>query len=279
MLDSEKIKLLLGKPKNEITVNYLFGNTSQIISQILKNFKLWKEQTNSICGLFLGKTKKQTLQNIFYFLRENVKFIEDKIGVQDIKSPKQLVYSGFGDCKSFSLFIGSVLWCLNIPFYFRFVGYSPNSISHVFIICDNYILDCNFPEFNFTLPYQNKIDYMLSRVQSINGVNCAINSTEPVFNPNLVVQPRTDWTKILTTAVQVLPQVLNPTLAQNQNNPVSAQQLAQLVQTNQQALENYYLQQQQSIQPTPQPTNNNLLLLGALGFLAYQFLMQKKNGK
>jgi hypothetical protein len=70
--------------------------------------------------------------NAARFLRENVTYREDGLTHQTIQLPNALFASGFGDCKSFSLFIAAVLTKAGIKNGFRFAAYQPGEFTHVY---------------------------------------------------------------------------------------------------------------------------------------------------
>jgi len=106
-----------------------------------------------------GATTKATAKNIHTFIQDNIEYREDPPGVQDIKSPAKLYASGFGDCKSFSLFAGSVLQNLGISYYYRFVGFAgDDEVTHVYVVVQDgpqeYIIDAVPPiAFNEETPH------------------------------------------------------------------------------------------------------------------------------
>ena len=84
------------------------------------------------------------LSELWHFVKDNLEYIEDKEGLEVVKGPAYLwehrtcsiapdkKYCG-GDCKSFSLFIGSILQNMGIPYIYRFVAYDNGAwVSHVY---------------------------------------------------------------------------------------------------------------------------------------------------
>jgi hypothetical protein len=70
--------------------------------------------------------------NAARFLRNNVTYREDGLTHQTIQLPNALFASGFGDCKSFTLFIAAVLTKAGIKNGFRFAAYQPGEFTHVY---------------------------------------------------------------------------------------------------------------------------------------------------
>lgn len=139
--------------------------THDIINLIMEAFKLPDVQldTEPFAAHLAGDTIEATCRNIWEALRENVKFIEDKSD-QNLQSPSHLWKNGKGDCKSMTLWAGSVLMNLGIKFNVRFVSEKQGEdIHHVYIAVPDgdgeVIIDATLPEFNRELPYAYKKDY------------------------------------------------------------------------------------------------------------------------
>jgi len=97
--------------------------------------------------------------NAARFLRENVTYREDGLTHQTIQLPNALFASGFGDCKSFSLFIAAVLTKAGIKNGFRFAAYQPGEFTHVY---------------NFYIDNSNKVVYLDACIPNLQESNKAI---------------------------------------------------------------------------------------------------------
>jgi hypothetical protein len=276
-MQRELILSLLGKPKFTYKIKHFFGFTKNIIEQILQDFELYKNQTQKIAYLFRKNDVLETCKAIFDFCRANIQYIEDKDGVQDIISPKALIYRGFGDCKSFSILVGSILYNLQIPFCFRFVSFGSQDVTHVYIYCQGIKIDCTLPKFDLELPYLFNQDICMntSRIASVNGAKVGLGPWTDFSN---TTQTNTgfNWNALANSILQILPNVINPNNPQNLNNPANAQALAQAISQNQ-----AILNQLQNAQNQNQGFNLNALLqnpivLAVGAFFIYQLFMAKK---
>lgn len=80
-------------------------------------------------------TELEFLKRLFFVSCKNVKYTADPAGHEIIFTPKLLMKLGKGDCKKFTVFIGSVLKNKNIDFIVRVVKYEPFvDWQHVYII-------------------------------------------------------------------------------------------------------------------------------------------------
>jgi len=111
------------------------GTTEQIILVLLAADRLAPRYTDQFAERLRGKTTRDTCRRIHAFVQDNITYREDPPGIQDIQSPSQLFESGQGDCKSFSLFCGSVLRNLGIRYFYRFVGFDNEpEVTHVYVV-------------------------------------------------------------------------------------------------------------------------------------------------
>ncbi len=119
---------------NSKRVMYNSGSTKDIIEVILYADKHCQEYTTEFAEIFDGDTYEMCI-DVYDFVQTNIKYKEDPEGKQWIKSPSQLWSDRVGDCKSFSIFIGSVLKNLGIPFVYRFVSFTAKGdVTHVYVV-------------------------------------------------------------------------------------------------------------------------------------------------
>ncbi|MCB0707434.1 MAG: transglutaminase domain-containing protein [Saprospiraceae bacterium] len=147
---------------------YRNGDTDDIIDVILQADKLSAEFTQDLAPTLRGSTTEKTLHSVWAFVKENIRYKRDKAGHERIKSPGKLWLDKSGDCKSFSVFIASVLQNLGIPYKYRF-GYYPTGssgyekdVNHVFVVAyangREYILDAVLDKFNYQEPFESGFD-------------------------------------------------------------------------------------------------------------------------
>ena len=160
-------------------------NTNDIIKEILNGHKKYASQYKNISSFFIGETPKQTLFNIWKFLKDNVKYKVEPERKQTIKSPAAIIATGKttgSDCKNYSLFTAGILNDINkkgiqkIPFIFRFTGYKffDNSPQHVFIVAypdtnKEIWIDAVLNKFDYKKPYTYKIDHK-TMIVGISGI-------------------------------------------------------------------------------------------------------------
>lgn len=111
-------------------------DTNDIIKNIVSWHKRYVDHYKNIAANFKGKTDKQTAQNIFNFLKQNIKYVIESEDKQTLKTPAAILAQGKGDCKHYSLFSAGILQNLGIPFSFRFASYKwfDETPGHVFVV-------------------------------------------------------------------------------------------------------------------------------------------------
>jgi hypothetical protein len=160
--------------------------TDDIINEILKGHSKYANQYKNISSFFIGGTPKQTLKNIWTFLKKEVKYRVEPESKQTIKSPAAIIATGKttgSDCKNLSLYTAGCLQAINqsgqqkIPFCFRFTGYKffDTNPQHVFIVAypgtDNEIwCDAVLNKFDYKKPYTIKIDKKPPMLVGISGI-------------------------------------------------------------------------------------------------------------
>lgn len=96
-----------------------------------------------------GKTEKETFYNLWKMLRSGITYIPDG-EIQRVQSPGALWKSGTGDCKSFAVFVASVLQKMCLPYELvldRYEASRPNH-GHIYVRSNGVIIDPVNPVFN-----------------------------------------------------------------------------------------------------------------------------------
>ena len=174
---SMAVQTIKGKP---FKVSYLGeGNSNSIMDCLLSLQSAAQDQTKTFAEnlqRIYGNNVPSLLRDLYQCIVANVRLRYDPIGRQFIRKPSNIVVEKACDCKSYSLFISSILSNLGIKNFFRFVSFEPGQeIRHVYIIVPynghNYVLDCNLKTFDREYPYYKKVDKMaiissIGKVQS-----------------------------------------------------------------------------------------------------------------
>jgi len=171
-------------------------DTNDIVRGMLSYHKKYAEDYDKIGPLFLGTTPRQTLRNVFTYLKNNVRYVIEPETRQTLKSPAAIVATGQttgSDCKNYALFIAGVLDAINrsgkqkIPFAFRFASYKwyDEQPQHVFIVAfprtkQETWIDPVLPQFDQRKAYNHATDKKMSLV-GISGTGAQVGALKDVF--------------------------------------------------------------------------------------------------
>lgn len=156
------------------------GMTEDIIQEIIRTIKKTVSNLSAFAMNLKGATTEETLQNDWNFVRNYITYKLDPDGDQYIKSPSRTFWDGYADCKSFSIFLASLLFNQGFRnFGFRFVSFSDSAIyTHVYIYVHRangktYILDAvpGIPHFDFEKKYRNKKDIPMTQIARMTGIS------------------------------------------------------------------------------------------------------------
>lgn len=149
--------------------------TKDIVAEVIECFRQAAPQVAKFAPYLKGQNVKDTCNRIWHFLKENIQYRIDPRGSQWIKEPAKVWKDKYCDCKSYSIFIASLLKALGIEGVFRFVSYSADPApTHVYVVVRNQgkdiIIDDVMPAFNREKAYNHKKDYPMSGLYRISGV-------------------------------------------------------------------------------------------------------------
>lgn len=148
------------------------GNNADIISCWRKCYEKFKDQPKDIIGkdVKCSGTIDEKCQAIFGYMVSNTRYVLDSEGEQKIKSPGRFLRDGYGDCKSYTMFLASCLHCLHIPHKVRFVNFDGgDQYTHVYAVAideqgNEIIMDAcelnedRIPYYDYARPYAKKKD-------------------------------------------------------------------------------------------------------------------------
>lgn len=159
---TNRIKKGLGK----IYTMYLSGDVDDIVNTILHADKLAAPFTKDFAESLRGADDLETLKNIWSFTRREIEYVKDKPGHEIVKSPGQTWKDRKGDCKSHTVFIGSILKNLGYPYIYRVAFYDRKNPEqgHIYAIAilpdgRRVVVDSVNDRFNHEHTYWKKKDY------------------------------------------------------------------------------------------------------------------------
>jgi hypothetical protein len=132
-------------------------------------------QAEKLAKYLKGETLTETLRNNYDFLFNHIQYKKDPDDDEQVRSPRRLIYDGFGDCDCFTVCLGTLLINQKIPFIIRIGAYDGNTeFTHVYIVVpkpgadksldnrkDYMVLDPVVHQFNYEAPFTNKKDFAM----------------------------------------------------------------------------------------------------------------------
>ena len=196
-----QIRSLLPPYKGDYSILSKYQSVDDIIKGIKQYHNLSAKDYEKIAPLFKANSSIKTLENIYYFLRENVLYIPESLDEQKVKTPSAIIAERKNgtDCKNFSLFSCGIIDALNrmglsdIPYCYRFVSYDilNSDATHVFCVAypgsnEEIFIDAVLPQFNLKTNYFYKTDKKYkAMLYGVSGFKEQINETHSAdYIPN-----------------------------------------------------------------------------------------------
>lgn len=114
------------------TVMHESGNTEDIMATVLYADRLAPQFTKRQAQRLRGMNERLSCRRIFQFVKNSVRYKEDRRGHEVIKSPGALKALGTGDCKSLAVMTASMLHNLGIGYEYWFVAWERGKVTHVY---------------------------------------------------------------------------------------------------------------------------------------------------
>lgn len=110
--------------------------TLKIMSKVVKAYKASpaiRELALSLTRDLQQKSYKREVERIHAFVRDEIRYIKDIKGIETIQTPIQTLRLRSGDCDDKSSLAASLLESIGHPTRFVAVGFTPDSLCHVFV--------------------------------------------------------------------------------------------------------------------------------------------------
>lgn len=169
---------------NRVLINIPNGNLNDIVRVIMEGDKRSKPFTTKFAPRLRKSTDMKTLEAVWRFVKHNIRYVPDRDN-EDIKSPGKTWEDRYGDCKSFSVMIGSILKNLGYKYKYRVAFYDKKNpyAGHIYPIVKlpngrEVFLDAVHKKFNDEVPYRKAYDYKPGKttgLQKINGTIRGLN--------------------------------------------------------------------------------------------------------
>ena len=189
--------------KNKVEI--IDGTNSDIITVLEKNFPAAARQTIEFAKRFDAPTIEQIAENVWDFLKQNVKYVSDGTNHQKIRLPARLIHDKEGDCKSFALFAASILSHYT-DVGFRYSSYKNDPTpTHVYAIAkgengETIIIDAVWHTFNDEKNFKHKKDHWMT-ISTLSGIEDATAQDIPQIKVDeYTYHALSQWNNVLNNA-------------------------------------------------------------------------------
>lgn len=126
-------------PKSELynrnMIVFPNGGVDDTVALMKKVAKEFAPDTKILAQKLRRNTLDATLQSIFDFVYNYIKYEQDNITTEQVRRPLRTLWDRKGDCDCFATLIGSILTNLGIPYKFRVAAYhGRENFQHVYVI-------------------------------------------------------------------------------------------------------------------------------------------------
>ncbi len=133
------------------------------------------DDTAALARTLKASDTKETCRNIWNFCFHHIQYEKDAANIEQVRRPARVWRDRFAgvDCDCLTVFIGSILTNLGIPFVIRITKYSEGrDFEHVYPVAvignQTIILDTVVHAFNYEVPYTQKKDISM-KLEYLNG--------------------------------------------------------------------------------------------------------------
>ena len=162
------------------------GNVIETVESCIDVIGSHYREVEELARMLQGDSLKESCRNIFNFSYSYLQYHKDDDGTEQLRTPsrswldgqikfKQKGKSDAGiDCDDYSIFVGSLLKCLGIPFKLRITKYDGRkNFQHIYVIVpaigdseDEIVIDPVLSKFDYQKPYSfEKSDFNMSPLQ------------------------------------------------------------------------------------------------------------------
>ncbi|MBQ0733921.1 hypothetical protein [Aquimarina celericrescens] len=196
-------------PKSVQKDSVIKGRGMAELSDTLKLMQQVIAETLSDTALLAQKLKSQTVadscRKIWHFVYGHIQYKMDKRGVEQVRRPSRTWAdrkSGV-DCDCYTVFIGSILSNMGIPYTIRITKYGGKQhFQHVYPVVNSagkeIILDCVNDRFNYEVPYSEKKDILVKDTINIKPISELSGVDTLAIGLNALEQPRISLHRIYT---------------------------------------------------------------------------------
>lgn len=172
----QQFDLLFAKSRGEFVEIKKYAQLKDTVSLMKEVITTTLEDTRTISKTLRQAEDYESLRRVWQFCFSHLQYKKDQAGIEQVRRPIrswQDRHTGV-DCDCMTVFIGSILTNLKIPFLIRLTRYVSSEFEHVYpvaLIGDReVIMDCVVHKFDYEVPYKSKQDISM-KLQYLNGIS------------------------------------------------------------------------------------------------------------
>lgn len=157
----------------QFTSTFTEGTVEDTVLMICELIRKHHGQVQALAGYLKKDSRIKTMESIWDFVFHHIQYKRDKVGVEQLSTPARIWLNRStpntpSDCDDHTVFVGSLLYCLGIPFTIRIAGYEGKAFSHVYVICGDVCIDTVLHRFNCEAKYTSKKDKQM-QIETLAG--------------------------------------------------------------------------------------------------------------
>ncbi|MCZ4693882.1 hypothetical protein DWB61_03760 [Ancylomarina euxinus] len=158
------------------TSSFSEGGVNDTVLKIREIIQNNHEQVSQLAKTLKRNSLVETCGAVWDFVFHHIQYKSDKVGVEQLSTPARIWLNRStpntpSDCDDHTIFCGSLLYCLGIPFSIRIAGYDNKPFSHVYIVVsDSICIDTVLHRFNVEAPFSSKKDSKMT-IETLQGLD------------------------------------------------------------------------------------------------------------
>ncbi len=171
----DQYSYLFARPQGGFIEVEKYADLSDTVELIQEVISKTLSDTKELAKLLKASTVDQTLKNVWDFTFKHLQYEKDAANIEQVRRPARSWRDRKAgvDCDCLTVFIGSVLVNLGIPFVIRLTSYgNAETFGHVYPVAlvgnREVVMDCVVHQFNYEEPYKTKKDVQM-KLQYLNG--------------------------------------------------------------------------------------------------------------
>lgn len=181
--DGKVFEPLIPQPEWSEVILRRNGSVTDTANDMREVIKKYAWQTEKLAPYLRGNTKDQTCKKVWEFLFDHFKYMEDDKGKEQLRTPARSFAERRSrgiDCDDFTIFAGTILHNLNIPFNIRIARYPEvGHFQHVYNTIpqgsDSYlVIDGVLDRYDREKPPEETKDFLVMSKDNLNGIDISV---------------------------------------------------------------------------------------------------------